>query len=103
MSLSLSISAIVSLSKNGLALYVDLINVDDFIDLLIKVIDTDLDKDHEMFLVGGQSISIGDIINKISKRGLLNLKIDQKGERSFINVQPFKAEHTFDWKRKVFL
>ena len=83
--------------------YVDLINVDDFIDLLIKVIDTDLDRDHEMFLVGGQSISIGDIINKISKRGLLNLKIDQKGERSFINVQPFKAEHTFDWKRKVFL
>ena len=80
-----------------------LINVDDFIDLLIKVIDTDLDRDHGMFLVGGLSISIGDIINKISKRGLLNLKIDQKGERSFINVQPFKAEHTFDWKRKVFL
>jgi len=83
--------------------YVDLINVDDFIDLLIKVIDTDLDKDHEMFLVGGQSISIGDIINKISKNGLLNLKIDQKAEKSFINVQPFKAEHTFNWKRKVFL
>ena len=83
--------------------YVDLINVDDFIDLLIKVIDQDLDSDHEMFLVGGQSISIGDIINKISKRGLLNLKIDQKGERSFINVQPFSAEHTFNWKRKVFL
>ena len=62
-----------------------------------------MDKDHEMFLVGGQSISIGDIINKISKRGLLNFKIAQKGERSFINVQPFKAEHTFDWKRKVFL
>jgi nucleoside-diphosphate-sugar epimerase len=83
--------------------YVDLINVDDFIDLLIKVIDTDLDSDHEMFLVGGQSISIGDIINKISKNGLLNLKIDQKAEKSFINVQPFKAEHTFNWKRKVFL
>ena len=83
--------------------YVDLINVDDFVDLLIKVIDTDLDKDHEMFLVGGQSISIGDIINKISKKGLLNLKIDQKGERSFINVQPFKAEQVFNWKRKVFL
>jgi len=83
--------------------YVDLINLDDFIDLLIKVIDTDLDVDHEMFLVGGQSISIGDIINKISKRGELNLKIDQKAERSFINVQPFKAEQVFNWKRKTFL
>jgi len=82
---------------------VDLIHIDDFIDLLLKVIDTDLNKDHEMFLVGGQSITIGDIIKKVSKKGELNLKIDQKGERSFINVQPFSAEHTFNWKRKVFL
>jgi len=50
--------------------------------------------------VGGQSISISDIIKKISKKGLLNLKIDQKAERTFINVQPFKAEHVFGWKRE---
>ena len=83
--------------------HVDLIHVDDFINLLIKAIDTDTDYDHEMFLVGGQSISIGDIINKISKNGLLNLKINQKVERSFISVQPFKAEHVFNWERKYFL
>ena len=78
--------------------YVDLIHLDDFVNLLIKVIDTDLDKDHEMFLVGDQSISISDIINKISKKGALNLKIDQKAEKTFINVQPFKAKSVFDWK-----
>ena len=79
--------------------HVDLIHVDDFISLLFKVIDKDLDRNHELFLVGGQSITIGDIINRISKKGSLNLKINQKADKSFINVQPFKAQSTFDWKR----
>ena len=79
--------------------HVDLIHVDDFVSLLNKVIDNDLDGDHELFLVGGQSITIGDIINRISKKGSLSLKINQKADKSFINVQPFKAQHTFDWKR----
>jgi nucleoside-diphosphate-sugar epimerase len=79
---------------------VDLIHVDDFVSLLIKVIDNDLDRNHELFLVGGQSITIGDIINRISKKGSLNLKINQKADKSFINVQPFKAQSTFDWKRE---
>jgi nucleoside-diphosphate-sugar epimerase len=77
--------------------HVDLIHLDDFINLLIKVIDTDLDRDHEMFLVGNQCISISDIIRRVSKRGVLNVRIDEKAERSFINVQPFKAKHVFDW------
>ena len=80
--------------------HVDLIHVDDFISLLFKVIDKDLDRNHELFLVGGQSITIGDIINRISKKGSLNLKINQKADKSFINVQPFKAQSTFDWKRE---
>ena len=53
-----------------------------------------------MFLVGGQSISISDIINNVSKRGSLSLKIDQKAEKSFIKVKPYKAEKVFDWKRE---
>ena len=77
--------------------HVDLIHIDDFINLLIKVIDTDLDKDHEVFLVGGQCISISDIIKKVSAKGVLNLKIDQKAQRSYIDVRPFKAKTVFDW------
>ena len=77
--------------------YVDLIHIDDFINLLIKAIGTDLDGDHEMFLVGNQCISISDIIRRVSKRGVLNVRIDQKAERSFINVQPFKAQYVFNW------
>ena len=93
---SLDTDNVVEISAN-LDTHVDLIHVDDFISLLIKVIDNDLDKDHELFLVGGQSITIGDIINRISKKGSLNLKLNQKADKSFINVQPFKAKHVFDW------
>ena len=77
--------------------HVDLIHIDDVVNLLVKVINTDLKEDHEMFLVGNQCISISDIIRRVSKRGVLNVRIDQKAERSFINVQPFKAKHVFDW------
>ena len=78
--------------------YVDIIHIDDFVDLLLKVIDTEFDMDHELFLVGDQSISIGDIIKKVSKKGALNLKIDQKAPKTFINVQPFKAQSVLGWK-----
>ena len=82
---------------------VDLVHLDDFIDLLIKVINYDLEQDHGMFLVGGQSISICDIINKVSKKGCLNLKIDQKAEKTYLRVASTKAETTFSWERKFYL
>ena len=77
--------------------HVDLIHIDDFVNLLIKVIDKDLDEDHEVFVVGSQCISISDIIKKVSAKGVLNLKIDQKAKRSYIDVRPFKAKTVFDW------
>tara|TARA_R100000329_G_C7595551_1_gene211204 strand:+ start:263 stop:1039 length:777 start_codon:yes stop_codon:yes gene_type:complete len=83
--------------------HVDLIHIDDFVNLLIKVINTDLDKDHEVFLVGGQCLSISDIIKKVSAKGALNLKIDQKAERTYIDVRPIRAEQVFNWKRENYL
>ena len=77
--------------------HVDLIHIDDFVNLLIKVIDKDLDEDHAVFVVGSQCISISDIIKKVSAKGVLNLKIDQKAKRSYIDVRPFKAKTVFDW------
>ena len=78
--------------------HVDLIHIDDVVNLLVKVINTDLKEDHEMFLVGNQCLSISDIIRKVCEKGVLNLKIDQKAERSFINVEPFIAQSVFDWE-----
>ena len=82
---------------------VDLIHVDDFIDLLIKVADKDLEKQHELFLVGRQSICICDIIDIVSKRGSLNLRINQKAEKTYLHIENSKVRKTFDWEPKHYL
>ena len=66
---------------------VDLIHIDDFVDLLIKVVDKDLEKQHELFLVGRQS-----------KRGSLNLRINQKAEKTYLHIENSKVRTTFDWQ-----
>jgi len=83
---------------------VDLIHIDDLINLILKVIDNDLEENHELFLVGGQNISIYDIISKLSRKGSLVLKLNQHGkERTFVNIQSRKAETTFNWSRENYL
>jgi len=82
---------------------VDLIHIDDFIDLLIKVVDKELEKQHELFLVGNQSISISNIIDVISRRGSLNLKINQKSERTYLHIENSKVRTTFNWQPKHIL
>ncbi len=68
---------------------VDLIHIDDFVDLLIKVVDKDLQKQHESFLVGRQSVSICDIIDIVSKRKSLNLRINQKAEKTYLHIENY--------------
>ena len=82
---------------------VDLVHLDDFIDLLLKSITYNLKEEHGLFLVGGQSVSICDIINRVSKKGYLNLKIDQKAEKTYLRIASTKAETTFGWRRKFYL
>ena len=79
---------------------VDLVHIDDFIDLLIKVIKVDLENQHELFLVGRQSISICDIIDIASKRGSLNLRINQKADKTYLHIENTKVRKTFDWEPK---
>ena len=77
---------------------VDLIHIVDFVDLLIKVVNKDLQKQHELFLVGRQSVSICDIIDIVSKRGSLNLRINQKAEKAYLHIENSKVRATFDWQ-----
>ena len=80
---------------------VNLVHIDDVINIILKTIDIDLDKKHELFLVGGQTVSIYDIISKVSRMGSLNLKINQKErEKTFINVKSLKAKKIFNWNRE---
>ena len=82
---------------------VDLVHIDDFVDLLKKVIEVDLKEQHELFLVGRQSISICDIIDIVSKRGSLNLRINQKAEKTYLHIENSKVRKAFDWEPKHYL
>jgi nucleoside-diphosphate-sugar epimerase len=99
---SLNTDRVVEIFAN-LKTRVDLIHIDDFVDLLKEVIKVDLEKQHELFLVGRQSISICDIIDIVSKRGSLNLRINQKSEKTYLHIETWKARKTFDWEPKHIL
>jgi nucleoside-diphosphate-sugar epimerase len=77
---------------------IDLVHIDDFVNLLFKVVSTDLNKQHELFLVGRQSITILDIIDIVSKRGTLNLKLNQKAEKTYLHIENSKVRKYFDWQ-----
>ena len=83
---------------------VDLVHVDDLVTLILKVINQHSLKYHQLFLVGGQSISICDIIKRISEKGSLNLKVNQKGKpRTTISINPSKVEQVYQWSRRHLL
>ena len=70
---------------------------------ILKTLRKDYFKRHETFLVGAQNISIYDIIDKVSMRGTLNLKINQKAERSYLNIDTTRVKHSYDWEPQIFL
>ena len=83
---------------------VDLIHVDDLIMLMLKIINRQTPSSHDLFLVGGQSLSICDIIGKVSEKGSLNIKVNQKGkEKTTISLDPSKAETLYQWDRGYLL
>ena len=81
---------------------VDLIHVDDLVNLIIKAYHFNL-LGHKTFHVGSQNITIGSIIDKISRRGNLNLRINQKANRSFLNIDNTEVKEFFDWTPHIFL
>ena len=81
---------------------VDLIHVDDLVNLIIKAYHCNL-LGHKTFLVGSQNITIGSIIDKISRRGNINLRINQKADRSFLNIDNTEVKEFFDWTPHIFL
>ena len=83
---------------------VDLIHVNDLVSLILKVIHHESPKYHQLFLVGGQSISICDIIGKVSEKGSLNLKVNQKGKaKTTISIDPSRAQKIYQWDRGYLL
>lgn len=82
---------------------IDIIHVDDLINLIIKVIHKKSPNNHEVYLVGSQSLTIKDVIDKISSNGCLLMKFSKKSEKSYLHVENSKVRNYFDWKPEFLL
>lgn len=84
--------------NNGL----DIIHVDDVIELIKQCIQKDLDIKHEMFVAGSESVTLKEILDKISSLGYLNIKLHKKDYREgYLNINNNKVSKTFNWKPKI--
>lgn len=77
---------------------IDIIHVDDLVDLIEKCIETDLNIKHDMFVVGSQSLTIKEVLDKITSCGWLNIKLSRRSDRSYLHVENRRASGTFNWK-----
>lgn len=82
---------------------VDIIHVDDLIELILKVIKYNSQIKHETYLVGAQSITIKDIISKVSSNGSLLIKFTNKQEKTYLHIENSKVSKTFEWRPKILL
>jgi hypothetical protein len=53
-----------------------------------------------MFVVGSQSLTIKEILDKITSAGYLNIKLSRKESKSYLHVENSRVSTTFDWKPK---
>lgn len=79
---------------------IDIIHVDDLIALINKIIEKESDIKHQMFLVGNQSLTIKEIIDKISSNGTLLLKFNKKEIKSYLHLETSRVKRAFDWMPK---
>lgn len=79
---------------------IDIIHVDDLIDLINKVIEKEVDIKHQTFLVGSQSLTIKEVIDKITSNGFLVLKIKKNELKTYLHLETSKVQQTFNWMPK---
>jgi nucleoside-diphosphate-sugar epimerase len=76
---------------------VDIIHVDDLVELILKVIEKDNLVPHQTYLVGSQSLTIIEIIDKISSDGSLLLKFNKKENKTYLHVENSRVRSAFEW------
>lgn len=77
---------------------IDIIHINDLIDLIMKVVDHPCSIPHQMFLVGSESLTIKEVIDRISAHGSLLLKLKRSENKSYLHIESRRARNTFDWK-----
>lgn len=76
---------------------VDILHVDDLVELIIKVIKKNPNIQHQTYLVGSQSLTIFEIIDRISSNGSLKLKITKSEEKKYLHIENRRVQVEFNW------
>mgnify|MGYP006275171033 CR=1 FL=1 len=93
-------------TENTIELYtnldtrIDIIHVDDLINLIEKCIEQDLYIKHDVFVVGSQSLTIKEVLDKVTSAGYLNIKLTRKEYKSYLHVENRRVSRTFEWTPK---
>lgn len=80
---------------------IDIIHVDDLINLINKIIEKESLIQHQTFLVGSQSLTINELIDRISSNGSLLLKLNKKQNKTYLHVETSRVRSSFDWNPKI--
>ena len=97
--ISLNTDNVIDLYTN-LDTRIDIIHVDDLIELIQKCIKTDIQIKHDMFVVGSQSLTIKEVLDRITSAGYLNIKLSRRSDKSYLHVENRRVSSTFNWKPK---
>lgn len=79
---------------------IDIVHIDDLVDLITKIIHKRLDIKHQTFLVGNQSLTIKEIIDRITSNGSLLLRLSKNEVKSYLHLETSRVKKTFDWQPK---
>jgi len=80
---------------------VDLIHVTDLCELILKVIESPVPFQHQTYVVGAQSLTIREIIDRISSQGTLLLRLRKNESKSYVHIENSLVRRMFEWNPKV--
>jgi nucleoside-diphosphate-sugar epimerase len=82
---------------------IDLIHVSDLCSLLADICSTPAAMPHQTFVVGAQSLTIKQILERVAGHGALNLRLRTSEKMHYTHIENRKVRSTFNWSPKVFL
>jgi len=82
---------------------IDLIHVSDLTNLIIKIYETEAAMPHQTFVVGAQSLTIKEILERVTSNGTLNLRLRSAEKMHYTHIENSRARKTFNWSPKVYL
>lgn len=77
---------------------IDIIHVMDLVELINSCIERHVSHKHDMFVVGNQSLTIKQLLDIVSSRGYVNIKLSKSSDKGYLHVENSRCKKCFEWK-----